>query len=109
MRTSTAGGGATDMVSAFKRMVGGGTLFMTEYVAEGRPGMVAFATKLSDEIRPVLVGPAQEYTVHRHGFLAGTAGVELSIAFQQSFGAGPSARPASSCSTCGARAPPRSS
>jgi uncharacterized protein (AIM24 family) len=34
------------------------------------------------------VGPGAEYLVHRHGFLAGTPGVEVSAGFQQSFRAG---------------------
>ena len=34
------------------------------------------------------VGPQHEYLVHRHGFLAGTAGIEISAGFQQSFSAG---------------------
>jgi len=76
------------LMSAVKRVVGGGTLFMTEFRAERTPGTVAFATKLPGEIRPVEVRPDRTYMVHRHGFLAGTADVELAIAFQQSFGAG---------------------
>jgi uncharacterized protein (AIM24 family) len=34
------------------------------------------------------VGPGAEYLVHRHGFLAGTPGVEISAGFHQSFRAG---------------------
>jgi uncharacterized protein (AIM24 family) len=34
------------------------------------------------------VSPGTDYRVHQHGYLCGTAGVELSIAFQQSLGAG---------------------
>jgi uncharacterized protein (TIGR00266 family) len=89
LSTSTKGGGGSKgLMSAVKRVVGGGTLFMTEFRAERTPGTVAFATKLPGEIRPVEVRPDRTYMVHRHGFLAGTADVELAIAFQQSFGAG---------------------
>src|ERR1700761_8030498 len=42
--TQMAGGGG--FFGAIKRMAGGGTLFMTEYTAQGYPGEVAFATKI---------------------------------------------------------------
>ncbi len=34
------------------------------------------------------MGSGREYMVHRHGFLAGTPGIEISAGFQQSFTAG---------------------
>jgi uncharacterized protein (AIM24 family) len=37
---------------------------------------------------PVDVSPGQSYLIHRHGFLCATPGVELSVGFQQSLGAG---------------------
>src|SRR5258707_2345714 len=43
----------------------------------------SFAAKLPGEIRPVPIAPDREYLVHRHGFLAATSGVNLSIGFQQ--------------------------
>jgi len=63
---------------------------MTEYTAEGQPGMVAFAAKLPGTIFPVDVAPqpGMSYMAHRHGFLCGTQGVNLGIGFQQSLGAG---------------------
>ena len=88
LTTSTAAAGAKGVFGAVKRALGGGTLFMTEYKAEGRPGYVAFATKVPGHILPVKIEAGQEMLVHRHGYLCGTAGVELSIGFQQSFGAG---------------------
>ena len=48
----TGGGG---FLGAFKRVVGGGSLFMTEYKAVGGPGSVAFAAKLPGHILPVEV------------------------------------------------------
>ena len=33
-------------------------------------------------------GPGNEFMVHRHGFMAGTPGIELSMGFQQSFRGG---------------------
>ncbi len=84
--TQHAGGGG--LFGAFKRAVGGGSLFMTEYAARGSAGTVAFAAKLPGHILPVTVNPGQEYMIHRHGFLCGTPGVILNVGFQQSLGAG---------------------
>jgi uncharacterized protein (TIGR00266 family) len=84
--TQMAGGGG--FFGALKRVAGGGTLFMTEYTANGMPGEVAFATKVPGHIMPVEIGPGHEYMIHRHGFLCATAQVQLSVGFQQSLGAG---------------------
>src|SRR3984885_1942027 len=74
--TQLAGGGG--FFGAIKRVVGGGTLFMTEYTAYGAPGEVAFATKV----------PGHQYMIPRHGFLCATPQVNLGVGFQQSLGAG---------------------
>jgi uncharacterized protein (AIM24 family) len=76
------------MFGALKRVAGGGTLFMTEFSAQGAPGVVGFATKVPGSILPVTVQPGQEYMIHRHGFLCATPSVDLSVGFQQSLGAG---------------------
>jgi uncharacterized protein (AIM24 family) len=44
---------------------------MTEYRANGSPGMVAFATKVPGHILPIEVGGANEYLIHRGGYLCG--------------------------------------
>lgn len=89
MQTSTAtGGGAGGFFGALKRVAGGGSLFMTEYTAQGAPGLLAFATRVPGHILPLEVTPGQVYMVHRHGFLCATRGVELGVGFQQSLGAG---------------------
>ncbi len=89
LETAASGkGGATGVFGAIKRAVGGATFFMTEYTAEGQPGMVAFATKVPGQILPVEVGPGSEYLVHRTGYLCGLPSVEISIGFQQKLGAG---------------------
>jgi uncharacterized protein (TIGR00266 family) len=87
MHTSTQGGGGGGMFGALKRVASGGSLFMTEYTAQSGPGMVAFATKVPGEIVPIQLNGGG-YMVHRHGFLAGTPGVALTVGFQQSLGAG---------------------
>jgi uncharacterized protein (TIGR00266 family) len=88
LHTSTSAGGGGGVFGALKRAVGGGSLFMTEYRAVGAPGLVAFATKVPGHILPVEVHPERPYLVHRHGFLCATPGLELSVGFQRSLGAG---------------------
>ena len=55
---------------------------------EGVRGEVAFATKVPGHIVPLQIRNGTEYMAHRHGFLCGTAGVQLGVGFQQSLGAG---------------------
>src|ERR1700761_8084361 len=89
MTTHTQAGGGGGFFGAIKRMAGGGTLFMTEYTAQGYPGEIAFATKVPGHIVPIeLHGDGHEFMVHRHGFLCATPGIVLGVGFQQSLGAG---------------------
>jgi uncharacterized protein (TIGR00266 family) len=88
LRTSTNMAGAKGLFGVLKRAVAGGSIFLTEYSAQGGSGTVAFATKVPGKIVPIEVQPGQEYLVHHHGFLCGTSGVELSLGFQRSLGAG---------------------
>ena len=88
MHTTTGLGGGGGIFGMIKRVAGGGSLFMTEYTAQGSPGIVAFATRVPGHILPVDVSPGRTYMIHRHGFLCATRGVELSVGFQQSLGAG---------------------
>ncbi|MGC9198162.1 MAG: AIM24 family protein [Acidobacteriaceae bacterium] len=84
--TQMAGGGG--IFGAIKRVAGGGTLFMTEYTAQGYPGEVAFAAKIPGQILPVEIQPGNELLIHRHGFLCATPQIQLSVGLQQSLGAG---------------------
>ena len=88
MTTHTQMGGGGGFFGAFKRVAGGGSLFMTEYRAYQTAGEVSFATKVPGHIVPVQVGPGAEYMVHRHGFLCATPQVTITVGFQQSLGAG---------------------
>jgi uncharacterized protein (TIGR00266 family) len=90
MATTTQTGGAGGMLGALKRVTGGSSLFMTAYMARDAPGMVAFAAKLPGQIFPVDVNPqpGAGFRAHRHAFIAGTHGVQLSLGFQQRLGAG---------------------
>ena len=88
MTTHTQMGGGGGLMGIFKRVAGGGSLFMTEYRAFQYPGEVAFATKIPGHIVPVQLGQGVDYMVHRHGFLCATPQVTISVGFQQSLGAG---------------------
>jgi uncharacterized protein (TIGR00266 family) len=88
LETSTQMGGGGGMFGALKRAFSGGTLFMTEYKAQGAPGSIAFATKVPGNIMPFTVSGNQTYMIHRHGFLCATPGAELTVGFQESLGAG---------------------
>ena len=88
MHTTTATGGAKGIWGAVTRAFAGGGLFMTEYTAPRFRGMVSFAAKVPGAILRLDLAQGRSYFVHRHGFLCGTEGVEVSIGFQQSLGAG---------------------
>jgi len=83
-QTTGAGHG---LMGALKRAAGGAGVLLTQYRAEGAPGLVAFAAHLPGQILEVAVddGP---YLVTRHGWLCATPQVVPSIGFQQRFSAG---------------------
>lgn len=82
MSTSTGGIG-----KAFGKMFSGESMFQNTYVAEGGPGMIAFASSVPGSIIPLDVGQ-QDMIVQKGGYLASQPSVELSIAFQKKLGAG---------------------
>ncbi len=56
MTTHTQMGGGGGLMGVFKRVAGGGSLFMTEYRAFQYAGEVAFATKVPGHIIPIQLG-----------------------------------------------------
>jgi uncharacterized protein (AIM24 family) len=88
MNTTAMTAGAKGLFGVLGRAFAGGGLFMTEFTAQGGPGLVAFAAKIPGSIMEVAVSPGQSYLIHKHGFLCATQGVELGIGFQKSLGAG---------------------
>jgi uncharacterized protein (TIGR00266 family) len=89
MQTGMGGGmGGSGFMGAVKRKLSGSSILFTTYTAVGAPGFVAFASKVPGSIVPVDVAPGNEVMVHRHGFLCGIPGVQITIGFQQSFAAG---------------------
>ena len=88
MSTATSGAGGSGVMGVLKRAVAGGTIFMSQYVAQGASGTVAFATKLPGRIMAIAIDAQREYLVSRHGFLAATAEVTLNLGLQQKLGVG---------------------
>ena len=87
---TAAGGtaGSKGVLGAMKRAISGGTFFMTDYSAVGGPGVIAFATKVPGQIKPIELNGGTQYLVHRRGYLCGVPGVTLEIGFQQKLSAG---------------------
>lgn len=88
LQTSALTAGVSGLWGVLGRALAGGGIFMNEYHTTAGQGMVAFAAKVPGTIMEVALVPGQSYLVHRHGFLCGTQGVEVSIGFQRSLGAG---------------------
>jgi uncharacterized protein (TIGR00266 family) len=89
MVTNTGGGmGGKGLMGVVKRAVAGSSIFMTTYTAQGGVGSVSFASKMPGHILPIDVAEGSEYFCHRHGFMAGTTGIQLGMGFQQSFTGG---------------------
>jgi uncharacterized protein (AIM24 family) len=88
MRTTAYTAGARGLWGAIGRAFSGGGLFMTEYSAPAGRGVVAFAAKVPGAILQVDVPSGHSYMIHRHGFLCGTEGLQLTTGFQRSLGAG---------------------
>jgi uncharacterized protein (TIGR00266 family) len=85
--TQTANAGqSSGLLGGIKRVLGGGSIFVTRYQASGSQGMVAFAAKVPGHIFPLEVSPGQGYLVHRHGWVCGTEAITPSIGFNQGLG-----------------------
>ncbi len=82
MSTSTGGIG-----KAFSKMFSGESMFQNTYVAEGGPGMIAFASSVPGSIIPFDLSKG-DMIVQKGGYLASEPQVDLSIAFQKKIGAG---------------------
>ncbi|HIW83305.1 MAG TPA: TIGR00266 family protein [Candidatus Dorea gallistercoris] len=84
METSTNGG----VGKAFGRMFAGEKIFQNIYTSVGGNGMIAFASSFPGSIRAFQIGPGEEMVFQKSAFLAGEAGVTLSVFFNKKFGAG---------------------
>jgi len=88
LNTTATAAGAKGLLGIFGRALSGGGIFMTEYTSTGGNALIAFAAQVPGEIMQLDVSPGNEYMIHRHGFLCATEGVNLSMGFQRSLGAG---------------------
>ena len=83
METSTNGG----VGKAFGRMFSGEAMFQNNYTAVGGAGMIAFASSFPGSIRAFEISPGNEMVFQKSAFLAGEAGVDVSIFFNKKVGA----------------------
>ncbi len=84
METTTNGG----VGKAIGRMFSGEKMFQNVYTAEGGPGMIAFASSFPGSIRPFQITPGNDLIFQKSAFLAGEAGIQLSVHFNKKVGAG---------------------
>lgn len=83
METTSRGG----IGKVFSRAFSGESLFLNKFTAQG-DGMIAFASSLPGMILPFEIQPGRDIIVQKSGFMAASATVDLSIAFQKKIGAG---------------------
>jgi len=83
MNTHTGGG----LFAGLKRSLGGGSLFITDFTANGA-GHVAFAPRFPGTIVPALLRPGQSLICRKETFLVGEKSIALEIAWQRRIGTG---------------------
>ena len=84
METTSNGG----VGKALGRMFSGEKIFQNIYTAQGGQGMIAFASSFPGSIKPFEIAPGREIIFQKSAFLAGEAGVQLSVHFNKRLGAG---------------------
>ena len=84
METTSNGG----FGKALGRMFAGESIFQNKFTAKGGEGLIAFASSFPGDIRAIEITPDKPVIVQKSAFLAGEAGVDLSIFFQKKLGAG---------------------
>ena len=84
MQMETHGGGLGKM---FSKAFSGESMFQNTYTARGE-GMIAFGSSFPGQIKAIEIGPGREMILQKSAFLAGEAGVKLSIHFSKKLGAG---------------------
>lgn len=85
MKMETVGGGMGKMVG---RMFSGESMFQNHYTAEGGPGQIAYASSFPGTILAFEIRPDTDLIAQKSAFLASTAGIELSVAFQKKIAGG---------------------
>lgn len=82
---TTSNGGIGKM---FGRAFSGEALFQNTYTATGGNGMIAFASSFPGSIKAFQISPGNEMIFQKSAFLAGEAGVDLSIHFHKKVASG---------------------
>lgn len=82
---TTSNGGIGKM---FGRAFSGEALFQNTYTAMGGNGMIAFASSFPGSVRAFQISPGNEMIFQKSAFLAGEAGVDLSIHFHKKVASG---------------------
>lgn len=85
MQMETSGGGIGKM---FGRAFSGESVFQNIYTAKDKEGMIAVASSFPGSIRAFEISPSNTMILQKSAFLASEAGVELSVHFKKSLGAG---------------------
>lgn len=86
MRMSTNAGGSIG--KAFSRMFSGESMFQNTYTAEGREGMIAFASSFPGEILAVPISGGSGIVAQKTAFLASESTVSMEVFFQKKLGSG---------------------
>ncbi len=73
--------------ASLKRAISGETFFVTEFSAEGGPGIVSFSGTAPGKIAVLELDGTREYLVQRGGFLAAEDGVEVTAGMARKLGA----------------------
>lgn len=84
VETSSNGG----LGKALGRMFSGERIFQNIYTAERGPGLIAFASSFPGSVRAFDIAPGREMIFQKSAFLAGEAGVELSVFFNKRLSSG---------------------
>lgn len=84
METSSNGG----VGKALGRMFAGEHVFQNIYTAQGGNGMIAFASSFPGSIKAFEISPENELICQKGVFLAGEAGVQLSVFLNKKIGSG---------------------
>jgi len=84
METSSNGG----VGKALGRMFAGEAIFQNNYTAQGGKGLIAFASSFPGSIKAFEISPGNELICQKGVFLAGEAGIQLSVHLNKKLGSG---------------------
>ncbi len=75
------------LMSGLKRVLTGESFFVTEFSAEGGPGVAAFAGRAPGKITAIDLRGGKQWIFQKDAFLCAESTVNMDIAFQKRFGA----------------------